>query len=634
MSRIISWKKPAAGRRSARTRIKSALCAVLLVLSLLVSGRQPVQAAQAKTLSPAVDEVLTKVRAYMLKVDTNPDYSSAWNAFGIARSGLGLPADYRDVFYNNTIYELKSKKWDYKTNRYSDYSRLILAMTAIGVDASDVDGHNLLYYLSDFKKIKKQGFNGPIWALIALKSHPSYKIPENPDAGEQTTEEGLIQYLINNGGTTAGGWTLYGDTPDSDITSMTLQALAPYYHEREDVRVRVDKALSWLASTQLSSGGFATLNGSGTVETSESAAQVVTALTALGIDPARDSRFITSSGKWPMSRLFEYVKSSGGSYGFMHVEAGGGNNGGGAAGSIDGMATEQGMYATAAYKRFLTGKTSLYDMSDLTLSAGKAPKASAATTQKQETSTSASRVKVTRITLNKSKLFLKKGKSGTIKATISPSKASNKTVKWSSSNNKIATVSSKGKVKGVKAGTVIITAKAADGSGVKAVCKVIVSSPSSSGSSGSGNKKSSSSTTSSSSATTAYTPTTWSSTTAAGKETTEAEEETTETGAWSFGGSDYKPEDANEVPQADGTLWDSDDFEDFNPEEGSTSDQESFNLKDQETADKSKGKFPIWLGILLGLGIAGGLTGLALAYTGKIGPKRKKKKPAKKKSAK
>ena len=78
------------------------------------------------------------------------------------------------------------------------------------------------------------------------------------------------------------------------------------------------------------------------------------------------------------------------------------------------------------------------------------------------------------IKLNKTSAILKKGKSLTLKATISPSSANNKAVTWSSSNKKVATVSSKGVVKAVGNGTATITVKVKDGSGKKATCKITV----------------------------------------------------------------------------------------------------------------------------------------------------------------
>lgn len=82
---------------------------------------------------------------------------------------------------------------------------------------------------------------------------------------------------------------------------------------------------------------------------------------------------------------------------------------------------------------------------------------------------------VTKITLNKTSLTLKDGKTYTLKAKVSPSNATNKAVTYKSSNTKYATVTSKGVIKAKRAGigkTVKITVKAKDGSGVKKVCKV------------------------------------------------------------------------------------------------------------------------------------------------------------------
>lgn len=81
---------------------------------------------------------------------------------------------------------------------------------------------------------------------------------------------------------------------------------------------------------------------------------------------------------------------------------------------------------------------------------------------------------VTSIKINKTSATLKKGKSLTLKATVSPSNANNKAVTWTSSNKKVATVTSKGVVKAVGNGTATITVKAKDGSGKKATCKITV----------------------------------------------------------------------------------------------------------------------------------------------------------------
>ncbi len=83
-------------------------------------------------------------------------------------------------------------------------------------------------------------------------------------------------------------------------------------------------------------------------------------------------------------------------------------------------------------------------------------------------------VKPTAIKLNKTSINLKRNKTYTLKATVSPTNATNKNVKWKSSNTKVAKVDSNGKVTAVGRGTATITCTAVGNSAVKAKCKVEV----------------------------------------------------------------------------------------------------------------------------------------------------------------
>lgn len=85
-------------------------------------------------------------------------------------------------------------------------------------------------------------------------------------------------------------------------------------------------------------------------------------------------------------------------------------------------------------------------------------------------------VAVSGVALNKKVATVNVGKKVTVKATVTPANADNKTLVWTSSNTKIATVSN-GVVKGVKAGRVIITAKTTDDSNISATCTVTVKQP-------------------------------------------------------------------------------------------------------------------------------------------------------------
>ena len=266
-----------------------------------------------------------------------------WMVIGLARSGRTVPAGY----YDNVVEYVKAKadaNERLHRAKVTDNARVILALTAIGKDVTNVGGHNLLKGLDNMAYVQTQGINGPIWALIALDSH------NYPTMGDVTREK-LIQVILD-AQLNDGGWTLSGTKADPDMTAMAIQALAPYYKTNETVKAAVDKALEALSALQRNDGGF----GSWGTVNSESCAQVIVALTALGIDPATDSRFV-KNGSTVLGALAGFYVDGGG---FKHT----------ADGERNGMATEQGYYALAAYFRFLNGQTSLYDMSDVTIQTG------------------------------------------------------------------------------------------------------------------------------------------------------------------------------------------------------------------------------------------------------------------------
>ena len=266
-----------------------------------------------------------------------------WMTIGLARSGRAVPAGY----YDNVVEYVKAKadaNERLHRAKVTDNARVILALTAIGKDVTNVGGHNLLKGLDNMAYVQKQGINGPIWTLIALDSH------NYPTMGDVTREK-LIQVILD-AQLPDGGWDLSAENADTDMTAMAIQALAPYYKTNETVKAAVDKALEALSALQRNDGGF----GSWGTVNSESCAQAIVALTALGIDPATDSRFV-KNGSTVLGALAGFYVDGGG---FKHT----------ADGERNGMATEQGYYALASYYRFLNGQTRLYDMSDVTIQTG------------------------------------------------------------------------------------------------------------------------------------------------------------------------------------------------------------------------------------------------------------------------
>lgn len=84
---------------------------------------------------------------------------------------------------------------------------------------------------------------------------------------------------------------------------------------------------------------------------------------------------------------------------------------------------------------------------------------------------------VTSIKLNHSSYSIGVKKTVKLTAKVTTDSATNTKLKWSSSNSKVATVNSSGKVTGIKVGTATITVKALDGSDVEASCTIKVVHP-------------------------------------------------------------------------------------------------------------------------------------------------------------
>lgn len=332
--------------------IRKAYDALSALQKLLVENYNLLEAAEAKlsgsALESSAENCYRTTGQYIQGLGT-PGIGSIggeWSVIGIIRSGLTVPGleDYYQKALSYIRQSIDPETMRLHSAKSTENSRMILALTAIGKDAANIDGYNLVAGLSDLDFVSYQGINGPIWALIALDS-------ANYPASGTATRQALLETILS-AQTTDGGWTVSGTKADSDMTGMALQALAPYYDTDENVRAAVDKAIDRLSQMQSEDGAFRADYGDGNpVPTSESIAQVITALSALGIDAGTDPRFVKSGGS-ALEALLRYYVDGGG---FRHLLGG----------ELDGMATEQGYYALTAYFRFRSGEKRLYDMTDV-----------------------------------------------------------------------------------------------------------------------------------------------------------------------------------------------------------------------------------------------------------------------------
>ena len=270
-------------------------------------------------------------------------FGSEWYILGLARSGRKVSDDYYKAI-EKYVSENIDENGRLDEKRATDNAKLVLVLSALGRDVTDVGGHDLLQALSDMDYVTQQGLSGAIYALLAFDCR-GYDIPAADKNAVQTSREGLVKYILDKQ-LKDGGWAYSGDKAEPDMTAMALQALAAYYKTDAKVKDAVDKAVTCLSKLQNTTGGY---DSYGSVN-SESAAQVITALTALGIDPDNDARFVKNGVSVLDSLCGFYVDG-----GFRHVSDG----------KLDPTATAQGYYALAAYYRFADSQTALYDMTDL-----------------------------------------------------------------------------------------------------------------------------------------------------------------------------------------------------------------------------------------------------------------------------
>ena len=330
--------------------------ALILTAAMMLSLHVTAFAAVTQgDLQKAVDESA----AYMLNAVKDPQVGSIggeWAVLGLARSGYNVPQSYYDKYLRTVESYVKACGGNLHDKKYTEYSRVIVTLSSIGADPSNVAGYNLLTPLGDFDKTIWQGINGPIWALIALDSG-GYEMPDNPKAAKQATRQMYIDEILSRQ-LDDGGWNLTdkggAGTADVDLTGMALQALAKY-QDQSAVKAATDKALVCLSGMQDGKGGFSSW---GTTN-SESCVQVIVALCELGID-LNDSRFV-KNGYTLLDNLMTFRQTDGS---FLHTANGSGSNQ---------MASEQGFYGMIAALRSMKGEQSLYRMGDSDMSTTAGP---------------------------------------------------------------------------------------------------------------------------------------------------------------------------------------------------------------------------------------------------------------------
>ncbi len=299
----------------------------------------------------AVERAYRGAAAYLAKTVSAPTVASIggeWTVLALARGGeVSNPAAF-DAYRTALERTLRETNGVLSERKYTEYSRVILALSALGEDARSFAGYDLTLPLADYDKTVAQGVNGAIFALLALDS-ADYPMPRGADTSAQATREKYVAHILSTQ-RADGGWSLKSDavSADPDLTAMALQSLAAYRGQRE-VGDAITVALNCLSALQNADGGF---SASGAAN-AESCAQVLLALNALGID-TDDARFV-KNGHSALDALLTFQTADGG---FRHI----------AGGETNLMASEQAACALAALVRAERGESSFYRMNSIAAS--------------------------------------------------------------------------------------------------------------------------------------------------------------------------------------------------------------------------------------------------------------------------
>lgn len=247
----------------------------------------------------------------------NAGSSSEWYAIALSQYGS----------YDFASYRMALLKYLDNNEVGSASSRQKYALALIACGSTDKYIYNALN-----STIGKQGVMSLIFGLHLLNN--GYTC--NEFSAEDVKRKLLtLQH-------TDGGWSVTGNTGDVDVTAMAVQALAPHYKTDTSVKAAVNKALTLLSVVQKENGDFASYG----VNNAESTAQVLVALSSIGIDCKTDTRFI-KNGNTIFDGIALYMLSDGS---FCHKQGG----------QSSGTATVQVFYSMVSYLRMKNGKSPLY----------------------------------------------------------------------------------------------------------------------------------------------------------------------------------------------------------------------------------------------------------------------------------
>ena len=277
----------------------------------------------------------TTVEKAVQWIQNNNEAPTFEGALALRQIGKDIPKSYIDSIEKS----VGAKSGNF--TKVTDLEKSVIGLIIADKDPSNFNGINLIEKIYNHDNLTGQGLNGVIYGLLALDSK-DFNVPNTAI----WTREKMIQHILDSQ-LSNGGWSLDNSTADVDITSMALTSLAKY-KDQPKVKTAIDKAMTWLISTQQTSGGFLSIKGQ---ENSQSAAQVIIAIATLGINPEGEE--FTKENANVLNALLSFQNNNDG--GFSNLKNG----------NSELVSSGQGLLALVSYVRFVEEKGSVYDLSNL-----------------------------------------------------------------------------------------------------------------------------------------------------------------------------------------------------------------------------------------------------------------------------
>lgn len=296
-----------------KSKVIVSLMIILTMVMTCACGRESFVQDREEVMTTTAEFLVEKVK------DAGSDTTGGdWTVIALAKSGAVENSDFNELFYDNVRAKVKSNKGVLHETKLTEYERTALALSAISKDALDVEGYNLMEKVDNLDKLEAQGINAETFALIS-SNVTGYKLD---------CEKKLLSSILSKQ-KPDGGFALSDGEAAFDITAMVVQGLS-YYKDEKSV-ASVEKAVAYLGDN------MAAIKDS----SSESIAQIIIALSMVGVDIVTDERFILEEENLG-DMLLQFRTGDG----FSHLKGE----------EINVMATEHGLLALSAYKLFLDGE--------------------------------------------------------------------------------------------------------------------------------------------------------------------------------------------------------------------------------------------------------------------------------------